>query len=100
MSAVTVAEPLQRVLRELHIKNAAEIIQDYAMTESLCKISNYSQETISFQEKYGHPLADVKAAYESGKENFEHYDDLMEWEFAVQGQEYWKKQLEKLKHVL
>ncbi|MBD3307263.1 hypothetical protein GF348_12840 [candidate division KSB3 bacterium] len=100
MSAVTVAEPLQHVLQELHIKNAADIVQDYVMTEILCKISDFSQEASFFQEKYGCPLADAKAAYERGDEDFERYDDLMEWEFAVQGQAYWEQQLERLKHVL
>jgi hypothetical protein len=100
MSAVTVAEPLQTVLQELHIKNAADIIHDYVMTEILCKISDFSQEVKFFQEKYGRSLADVKTVYEGGEEDFEQYDDLMEWEFAVQGQAYWKQQLKRLKHVL
>ncbi|MCP4402920.1 MAG: hypothetical protein GY801_37160 [bacterium] len=100
MNAVTIAEPLQHVLQELRIKNAADIIKDYAMTEILCKISDFSQETLSFQEKYRLTLAEAKTAYENGKEDFEQYDDLMEWEFATQGKKYWEEQLEKLKHVL
>ncbi len=100
MNAVIVAEPLQHVLQELSIKNAADIIKDYAMTEILCKISDFSQETHAFQEKYGQAFTEMKTAYECGEENFEQYDDLMEWEFAEQGKAYWEKQLKTLKHVL
>ena len=100
MNTITVAEPLQHVLQELRIKNAADIIKDYAMTEILCKISDFSQEAFSFQKKYGQTLAEAKISYESGEEDFERYDDLMEWEFATQGKEYWEQQLEKLKYVL
>ena len=100
MSTITVAEPLHNLLQELTIKNATDIIKDYVMTEILCKISDFSQEIGHFQEKYGQSFGTFKASYEAGEEDFEQYDDLMEWEFAAQGKEYWEQQLEKIKHVL
>lgn len=100
MISVTVAEPLHDLLRELTIKNATDIIKDYAMTEILCKISDFSQEIEHFQKKYGRSLEIFKTAYEADEEDFEKYDDLMEWEFAAQGKEYWEKQLEKVKDVV
>ena len=30
-------------------------------------------------------------------EDFEKYDDLMTWEFAQQGRDYWNKKLERVK---
>jgi hypothetical protein len=88
MKAITLDDPWQHVLKELNIANAADIIKDYVMTEMLRKISDFSQETAYFQKKYGQPLAELQAAYEQGEENFEQYDDLMQWEFAAQGLEY------------
>ena len=43
---------------------------------------------------------EFKKEYESGAEDYEKYDDLMAWEFAQQGKEYWEKKLEELKSVL
>ncbi len=36
----------------------------------------------------------------SGSKDYEKYDDLMAWEFAVQGRDYWSEKLEELKSVL
>ena len=70
------------------------------MTEILCKISDFTQEIEHFQQKYEQRFQEFKTAYESGDEDFEQYDDLMAWEFAEQGQDYWKKRLENAKDVL
>jgi len=53
-----------------------------------------------FNDKYGKTLVEFKKEYESGAEDYEKYDDLMAWEFAQQGKEYWEKKLEELKSVL
>jgi hypothetical protein len=100
MSTLTLAEPVNALLRELSLKNARDIIKDYIMTEVLCKISDFSQECTHFREKYGNSLEVCKAAYEAGEENFAAYDDLMAWEFAEQGKAYWEAQLESITHVL
>jgi hypothetical protein len=36
-------------------------------------------------------------ACETSDEDFAKYDDLMTWEFAQQGKEYWEKHLERVK---
>ncbi|MDY0091688.1 MAG: hypothetical protein RBT80_03215 [Candidatus Vecturithrix sp.] len=59
------------------------------------KISDFSQECKHFRHKYGQSLEEYKAAYEAGDEHFEHYDDLMAWEFAEQRKAYWEKQLQR-----
>jgi len=41
----------------------------------------------------------VKKEYENSEEDFEIYDDLMAWEFAIEGFNYWNKKLEELKSV-
>ncbi len=100
MSTITLAEPVNNLLKELTITNARDIIKDYIMTEILCKISDFSQESRHFQQKYGQCFQEFKIAYETGAEDFEQYDDLMAWEFAEQGKEYWEKRLEIVKDVL
>jgi hypothetical protein len=100
MNTLIVDEPLQNLLQELTIKNTTDIFKDYIVTEILYKISDFSQEVEHFQEKYGQGFTEFKTAYESGDEDFTKYDDLMAWEFAQQGKEYWKKHLERVKDVL
>ena len=100
MRTVTVNDTLHNVLQELTVTDVTEVIKDYVITEILCKISDFSQEAEHFQEKYGQSFREFKTMYETGEEDFAQYDDLMAWEFAQQGKEYWEKRLEGVKNVL
>jgi hypothetical protein len=100
MTTITVNDELHNVLQELTVADATEVIKDYVITEILSKISDFSQEAEHFQEKYGQSFREFKTLYETGEEDFEQYDDLMAWEFAQQGKEYWEKRLEGVKNVL
>lgn len=100
METMTIDEKLHNLIRELEFKDAKEVIKDSLITEILCKISKFSEDTERFENKYGKNLVEFKKEYESGLEDFEKYDDLMEWEFVQQAKEYWNKKLEELKSVL
>lgn len=100
MEELRVSEKLNDILHELKFKDAKTLLKDYVVTEILCRISDFSQEVEFFEKKYGKSITEFKKRYEQGEENFEQYDDLMAWEFAQQGKEYWEQKKEDFKRVL
>lgn len=100
MKALEIDDRLESLINELEFKDAKEVIKDSLFTEILYRISKFNDEAMRFIDKYGKTLAEFKKEYESGAEDFEKYDDLMAWEFAQQGKEYWEKKLDELKSVI
>ena len=100
METLMIDEKLHNLINELEFKDAKEVIKDSLITEILYRISKFSEEVERFKNKYGKNLMEFKKEYESGLEDFRKYDDLMAWEFAQQGKDYWNKKLEELKSVL
>jgi hypothetical protein len=100
MSTLTANKKLKSLIRELEFKDINELIKDSVVTEILYRISNYSDEIEVFEKKYGKALKEFQKEYESNKEVFEKYDDLMAWEFAEQGRGYWEWKLKDIKSVL
>lgn len=100
METLTIDEKLYSLIRELEFEDAKDVIKDSLITEVLYRISKFSEEAEHFKNKYGKNLLEFKKEYEAGLEDFEKYDDLMAWEFAQQGKDYWNKKLEELKSVL
>lgn len=93
-------EVVKSLMKELAVADASEIIRDSLVTEILCKVSDFSDEVKHFEEKYGKQFAEFNTEYETNEEDFEKYDDLMEWEFAQQGKTYWESKLKEAKSVL
>jgi hypothetical protein len=100
MQATVGNEALNNLLKELAIGSVSELIRDSLITEILCKISDFSDEVSHFEKKYGKSFLEFNTQYEDGEEDFEQYDDLMAWEFAQQGKQYWEVKLEEAKRVL
>ncbi len=100
MTTLAVNAKLKSLIHELEFKDVNELIKDSLVTEILYRISNYSEEIEVFERKHGKGLEEFEKEYESKKEDFEKYDDLMAWEFAEQGREYWEQKLKDLKSVL
>ncbi|MFA4830231.1 MAG: hypothetical protein WC855_02905 [Thermodesulfovibrionales bacterium] len=100
MKALEIDDRLESLINELEFKDAKEVIKDSLFTEIFYRISRFTDETKRFNDKYGKILEEFKKEYESKAEDYEKYDDLMAWEFAQQGKEYWEKKLQELKSVL
>ena len=100
MEALAKNETLNNLLKELSIRDVSELVKDYLITEILSKISDFSDEVKHFREKYSMSFVEFNKEYEANEEDFEKYDDLMAWEFAWQGQEYWQGKLKELNSVL
>ena len=93
MDTLVIDEKLHNLIRELEFKDAEEVIKDY-------RVLKFSEDVERFEKKYNKNLLEFKKEYEAGMEDFKKYDDLMAWEFAQQGKDYWNKKLEELKCVL
>jgi single-stranded DNA-specific DHH superfamily exonuclease len=93
-------EKVKPILKDLNIGSIEEIIKDYLLTEILYKISQFKEEIEFFEQKYKKSFEELKKEYENSEEDFQIYDDLMAWEFAIEGFKYWNKRLEELKSVL
>jgi hypothetical protein len=100
MQVIEKNEALNNLLKELAIGDISELIRDSLITEILCKISDFSDEVKHFEGKYGKSFTEFNKEYEANDEDFEKYDDLMAWEFAQQGKQYWEAKLEEAKSVL
>ena len=100
MKALEIDDRLESLINELEFKDAKEVIKDSLFTEIFYRISRFTDETKRFNDKYRKILEEFKKEYESKAEDYEKYDDLMAWEFAQQGKEYWEKKLQELKSVL
>jgi len=100
MKALEIDDKLDSLINELEFKDAKAVIKDSLFTEILYRISRFTDEARRFNVKYGKTLAEFQKEYESKAEDYEKYEDLMAWEFAEQGKEYWEKKLEELKSVL
>ncbi len=100
MQVIEKNEALNNLLKELAIGDISELIRDSLITEILCKISGFSDEVKHFEEKYSKSFFEFNKEYEVGEEDFKKYDDLMAWEFAQQGKQYWETKLEEAKSVL
>jgi hypothetical protein len=100
MKTLEIDERLDRLIHDLEFKDVKDVIKDSLITEILYRISKFSEEVERFEKKYDKVLMEFKNEYESDKEDYERYDDLMAWEFAQQGRDYWNKNLEELKSVL
>ena len=100
MDTLVIDEKLHNLIRELEFKDAKEVIKDSLITEILYRVLKFSEDVERFEKKYNKNLLEFKKEYEAGMEDFKKYDDLMTWEFAQQGKDYWNKKLEELKCVL
>jgi len=100
MQLSSMEEKLRPILTELNIGSLEEIVKDYLFTEILYRISKFEEEIQYFQKKYKKSFEEFKKEYETSEENFEAYDDLIAWEFAIEGYNYWKQKFEELKSVL
>lgn len=99
METILVNKKFNLLLKALSINDIDEFIIDSLVTEILYKISDHSEEIKHFETKYGKSFEIFKKEYESGKENFEKYDDFMAWEFSQQGKIYWEAILKNTKNL-
>ncbi len=100
MNTLVVKEELLGIIRELGFSGVKEVLEEHLVMEIESRISSFEQEVAHFERKYGKPFEEIKREYGDRGENFEIYEDLMAWQFAMEGLGYWKRRLEELKSAL
>ena len=91
---------INSLLKELAVRDVSQLIKDSLITEILSRISDFSQEVEHYEAKYHKRFDQFRKEYETNEEDFKKYDDLMAWEFALQGKQYWEKKFKEAKRVL
>jgi hypothetical protein len=91
---------INSLLKELAVRDVSQLIKDSLITEILSRLSDFSAEVKHFEAKYHKRFDEFSKEYETNEEDFKKYDDLMAWEFALQGKQYWEKKLKEAKRVL
>ena len=100
MEQILEEKKLTSVIKSLHYNTIEDIIKDNLITEILFKISDFQTQINYFKNKYSLNLEKFKKEYLKNKEDYKKWDDLMAWEFAIQGYNHWNKQLNTVKDVL
>jgi hypothetical protein len=102
MTMVTLAysENLEHLAKELDFGGVKSLITDVLAAQILARISNFSEEVENFEGKYEQDYKSVNCEFEVAEEDFQKYDDLMAWRFALEGKEYWQSRLKELGDVL
>lgn len=100
MATLAYNENLEEIAKELDFGGVKGLIKDVLATQILARISDFSEEVEGFEAKYGKDLQTVNNEFEESDENFQEFDDLMAWRFALEGKEYWQSRLKELDDVL
>ncbi|MFB6274066.1 MAG: hypothetical protein ABEL51_14345 [Salinibacter sp.] len=91
-------ETIAAVLTEGGYASETEAMRDLSLTIALAKVSTYERECRRFQRKYGRSFEELRDQVErqTGDEDFQVDDDLLDWEFASRALTHWRNRL----HVL
>ena len=96
MSTITISDSVDAIMRELSYQDTRQALKDSLTTEILARISSYKSEVMHFNERYGKPFDEIVKECRSKDEDFSLYDDIMAWEFAIEGMAYWENKLKEL----
>ncbi len=92
--------PLHKVLKDINLSEGEALI-DFSLLTALSKLSEFEDECNIFRERYGMSFKDFeKGVLKAKKENFQEWDDYMEWKFVNIGREHWSKRVKELKDAL
>ncbi len=92
----------QQIVYDLHYNTIEEAALDMLYLSAKSKLSEYDQEIVQYEDKYGMPFEDF-AEIVNDKENeelFDEEDDLMAWQFAHENSMYWRKKVQELEDCL
>ncbi|NIM12343.1 MAG: hypothetical protein GTO45_09535 [Candidatus Aminicenantes bacterium] len=94
---IVIRDDIKDVFASVGVNDIASFLENEAIMMLLSKESKYRAEYNQFKEKYNAEFEEFeKKVRESGKEDFEVEDDLMDWEFAF----YALKDIEEKKRSL
>lgn len=80
---IVIRDELKDVFKSVGVNDIAALIENEAIMMLLTRESKYRAEYNRFKDKYKSEFEEFeKKVRDSGKEDFEVEDDLMDWEFA------------------
>lgn len=92
-----IPELLKGIYREMEISPIG-LLKNYALNLICSKIHKYEAEDMHLNKKYNCSFEEFnrKIGHMKDKENFEWEDDLLDWEFAIENLEYWKRKAKEI----
>ena len=92
---MTLSPELLAVLSDLGFPDTEAFIREQLQKELNIKITNYQRQIKSFEEKYGCDWDTFRQQQlaPTAPENFSHWDDSIEWEWAVSSLSYYQERL-------
>jgi len=81
----------------MQVLNKKSVGEALAM-ESLAELHKVKETVGIYEQKYGKSLAQFEHQLENEQEEFEHYDDYIDWKAAVKWQDVLEERIEELKH--
>jgi hypothetical protein len=100
MATLAYSENIEQMAKELDFGGVKGLIKDVLATQILARISGFSEEVEGFEARYGKDYQTINNEFKKANENFKKFDDLMAWQFAQEGKEYWQGRLKELNDVL
>ena len=100
MATLAYSENIEQMAKELDFGGVKGLIKDVLATQILARISGFSEEVEGFEARYGEDYQTINNEFKKANENFKKFDDLMAWQFAQEGKEYWQGRLKELNDVL
>ena len=80
----------------MKLKVSFEEIKFLAKLKTLYELDNVNSKIKELEEKYGKSFEEFKREVESSSEEFERWDDLIEWEALLEYKEKLEKKLEEI----
>ncbi|MEW5961128.1 MAG: hypothetical protein AB1801_25660 [Chloroflexota bacterium] len=89
---------LTEVIIEEGYNSTDELMRDWALMVALTRVDQYQAECEFFEQKYGVKYEEFERQVHAneGYEDFEHEEDLDDWEFSTHALKWWQGKAEEL----
>ena len=94
-------ETISEVLSEGGYASEIEAMRDLSITIAMSKLNGYERECERFRQKYGCSFEQMQRQLQdqTGQEDFQVEDDLLDWEYAWRALQHWQQRLDVLQNA-
>lgn len=94
----TINSNLIQVITDLGFSNLEAFVKEQLRKELTYKVESYQEQIVGFEEKYNCDWETFQARelVPTASENFTHWDDSIEWEWAVSSLSYYQDRLNRI----
>jgi hypothetical protein len=92
----------ERVLRELGFPSPEAALGEITLLGAADRLAQFREECARFEKKHGMTFERFRRRVEKGRgrESFADEEDLMAWQFAREGVEYWTPRVDELRRAV